>query len=62
MEKSTAAYALIDHTADIGVRVRAHSMASLFEHAGVALFDVMVDISSVQPVLEREFICRRDSS
>ncbi len=61
MEKSTAVYELIDHTADIGVCVRAHSMASLFEHAGVALFDVMVDISSVQPVMQRTFTCRRDS-
>ncbi len=57
----TAFYELIDHTADIGVRVRGRSMAELFEHAAVALFDVMIDITTVRPVCEQEFICRRDS-
>jgi SHS2 domain-containing protein len=61
MEKSTAVYELIDHTADIGVRVHGQTMPELFENAAFALFDVMFDISGVQPVLEREFICRRDS-
>ena len=54
-------YELIDHTADIGVRVQGQTMPELFEHAALALFDVMVDISSVQPVMQRTFTCRRDS-
>jgi SHS2 domain-containing protein len=54
-------YELIDHTADIGVRVHGLTMSELFEHAAFALFDVMFDISDVQPVLEREFACRSDS-
>jgi len=54
-------YELIDHTADIGVRVYGSSLPELFEHAAFALFDVMFDISGVQPVLDREFNCRRDS-
>jgi SHS2 domain-containing protein len=61
MDKDTAVYELIDHTADIGVRVHGQTMPELFEHAAVALFDVMLDISGVQPVFEREFTCRRDS-
>jgi SHS2 domain-containing protein len=36
-------------------------MPELFEHAAFALFDVMFDITGVQPALEREFTCRRDS-
>lgn len=61
MEKSTAVYKLIDHTADIGVRVHCQTMPELFEHAAFALFDIMVEISGMQPILEREFTCRRDS-
>ena len=61
MEKSIAVYELIDHTADIGVRVNGGSLPELFEHAAFALFDVMFDITGVQPVLEREFSCTRDS-
>lgn len=61
MVKPSAVYELIDHTADIGVRVYGTSMAELFEHAAFALFDIMLDTSGVQPFLEREFTCRRDS-
>jgi protein archease len=34
-------YTLIDHTADIGIRVCAHTVRSLFEEAAYALVDVM---------------------
>jgi len=61
MVQPSAVYELIDHTADIGVRVYGTSMAELFEHAAFALFDVMLDTSGVQPVFEQEFACRRDS-
>jgi len=61
MDKDTSVYELIDHTADIGVRVYGCSMAELFEHAAFALFDVMLDTCAVKPAFEREFACRRDS-
>lgn len=61
MSKHAAVYELIDHTADIGVRVHGQTMPELFEHAALALFDVMFDISGVQPVFEQEFACRSDS-
>jgi SHS2 domain-containing protein len=62
MEKGAVFYELIDHTADMGVCVRAASLAGLFENAAAALFDLMTDISRVQPSVERTFTCRRDSS
>lgn len=61
MAHTNGIYEIIDHTADIGVRVHGQTMPELFEHAAFALFDVMFDISGVQPVFEREFTCRRDS-
>lgn len=38
-------YKLIDHTADLGIRVFAESAAALFENAALALFDQMTDTS-----------------
>jgi len=61
MAPLSGTYELIDHTADIGVRVYGSSLPELFEHAAFALFDIMVDISGVQPVFERQFACRSDS-
>jgi SHS2 domain-containing protein len=37
-----APYELIDHTADLGIRVRGDDAAALFANAGEALFDVIV--------------------
>lgn len=36
-------YELIDHTADIGIRVFADSLESLFTKAAAAMFDVMLE-------------------
>src|SRR5688572_25818659 len=39
-----------DHTADLGLRVRAPDLDSLFAEAATAMFSVIVeDLSSVQP-------------
>lgn len=45
-------YRLVEHSADVGLLVRAPDQPRLFEAAAAALFDVMVDISRVEP--ERE--------
>jgi len=37
-----------EHTADLGIEVEADSRAELFEAAGLALFSLMVDTSSVR--------------
>jgi len=38
-------YKLIDHTADLGIRVFAKSAEELFENAAMALFDLITDAS-----------------
>ncbi len=36
-------YTLIDHTADLGIRVRASGLRELFEEAAAALFDLIMN-------------------
>src|SRR5262245_30607082 len=44
-------YEVFEHTADLGLRVRAASVSELFAEAGQALFSVLVaDLGSVRPV------------
>lgn len=43
-------YRLVDHTADIGIRVRAESREEMFAVAACAMFDLMVDLSKVRPI------------
>ena len=45
MKKS---YELIDHTADIGIKVSGRNEMELFANAGLALFDIMTDLNKVQ--------------
>jgi SHS2 domain-containing protein len=42
-------YELIDHTADLGISVRAHCLPKLFACAANALFDLTCDLGSVTP-------------
>jgi len=42
-------YDFIDHTADIGIKVRGKNLPELFSNAGYALFDIILDISQVKP-------------
>lgn len=46
-------YREFEHTADIGVEIYGDTLETLFQHAGVALFDSMVDLSTVTPVVSR---------
>ena len=41
-------YQLIDHTADVGLHVKGADPVDLFTKAGLALFDVLTDISELQ--------------
>jgi len=49
-------YELIDHTADIGIKVRGKSVGELFENAAYAMFDLIADLDRVKKreVLEVE--------
>ncbi|RMF72814.1 MAG: archease [Acidobacteria bacterium] len=42
-------YELIEHTADVGIVVRAESLERLFETAAAAMFDLMYDVESARP-------------
>jgi SHS2 domain-containing protein len=52
--KSVASFAPIDHTADVGYRLFAPSLAELFAVAGRALFDAITELDSIQPKFERK--------
>jgi SHS2 domain-containing protein len=44
-----------DHTADLGLRIRAPDLDTLFAEAAAALFSVIVtDLGSVKPTVQRE--------
>ena len=46
----------VDHTADMEVRVTAPALGSLFEEAGVALFEIIADdVSQIRPRQPRTF-------
>jgi SHS2 domain-containing protein len=49
-------YETFDHTADLGLRIRAPDLDGLFAEAGQALFSVIVeDLTSVEPKQRFEF-------
>jgi SHS2 domain-containing protein len=48
------AYELIDHTADMGIRIAEPSIRDLFETAGLAMFEQITDISRVTGTITRE--------
>ena len=49
-------YERFEHTADLGLRVRAESVEQLFAEAGEALMATLVaDLDSIRPVTERRF-------
>ena len=56
-------YELFEHTADLGLRIRASDLDSLFAEAGQALFAVITDsLDDVQPRRERRFSIAADNS
>ncbi|MSS70834.1 MAG: archease [Candidatus Latescibacteria bacterium] len=46
---SEARYRVIDHTADIGIAVENPSLEGLFEDAAFGMFDLVADLSRVEP-------------
>lgn len=47
-------YKTIEHTADIGIRVKAKTLEGLFALVACAMFDLMVDLSKVRPARKAE--------
>jgi len=58
---SPGSYELIDHTADVGIRVTAASPDALFETAALALTELMTDTATVEPRLERSMELKEES-
>jgi SHS2 domain-containing protein len=54
----TMGYELIEHTADIGIRVWADDVKGLFEGAARGLFDIITDIGTVAARIERSLTVR----
>ena len=52
----TMHYTLLDHTADLKIRITGKDPADLFKNAGLALFDLIVDPQTVTP--EKEIAIR----
>lgn len=51
---SKMGYELVDHTADVGIRVWADDIQGLFEEAARALFDIITDLAKVEAHQQRE--------
>jgi len=41
-------YDFIDHTADLGIKIRGTSLEELFENAAYAMFDIMAELDKVK--------------
>jgi SHS2 domain-containing protein len=50
------AYRVFDHTADLGVEISAASIEEIYAGAAVALFDLLVDLSTVRAGITREIV------
>lgn len=47
MPELSKRYDVFEHTADVGIQVYGETLKDLFAHGGFALFDFMLDLSSV---------------
>ncbi|MEJ5365842.1 MAG: archease [Desulfosoma sp.] len=49
-----ALYEIVDHTADVGIRVQGRDLAEVFERAALAFYDLMVGLDAVEIRQSRE--------
>jgi SHS2 domain-containing protein len=54
-------YELLEHTADIAVRVQGRDVAELLANVAWAMIDLMADAAAVEPRESRELTVRADS-
>jgi SHS2 domain-containing protein len=54
-------YDVIEHTADTGIAVEGKTLEELFALAGCAMFDLMVDVATVEPAQEAKISLEADS-
>lgn len=51
----------LDHTADVGIRARGHTVESAFRAAASGLFSLMVDVERVEPTTRHKVSCRAET-
>ena len=56
MRDTVPPYEFVDHTADLGISLSAPDEAALFESAALAMFDILSDITRVDPAVERRIV------
>lgn len=49
-----ALYEIVDHTADVGIRVRGRDLTEVFEKAALGFYDLMVGLEAVEVRQTRE--------
>ncbi|MBP7217121.1 MAG: archease [Candidatus Omnitrophica bacterium] len=49
-------YELIEHTADVGMRVKGPDMQALFKNAALAMFDVIAGVASAHPQINQTLV------
>jgi SHS2 domain-containing protein len=54
-------YEIIDHTADLGIKVSGDSLERVFECAGLAMFDLLTDFKSIRPDTRMSFSLSADN-
>ena len=54
-------YEVFEHTADLGIRVRASSLNELFADAGRGLIAQLANLATVRPVIEKTITLTSDS-
>ncbi len=54
-------YEFIEHTADIGIKAYGKSLEESFANAASGMFDVMTDVSKVEPIGEYEVRVKSDN-
>ncbi len=57
MNKAMPIYEVIDHTADLGIRVPGEDSQDLFQNAARALMDLMIAGPTVKPTERKEIAC-----
>lgn len=54
-------YEVFEHVADVGLHIYGSSFGELLENAGIALFELIADLSTVKPVDTLEISARGDN-
>ncbi len=57
-ESTSKRYRVLEHTADLALRIYGRSLKDLFSNAAFALFDVVTDLSTVEERAERAISLR----